>query len=149
MTLEIRLWQKVKKTEGCWLWTAGVDKDGYGLLRNEVGITERVPRLVWKLTKGAIPYDLHVLHTCDSPACCRPEHLYLGTHAANMADMVQKGRANRPEGSKNGRARLTEWTVAYIRQEYARGGITQGELARKYNASRGAVCHALSGYTWA
>jgi hypothetical protein len=77
-----------------------------------------------------------------------PDHLFLGTHQENMADMVAKGRANRPVGARNGRALLTEERVAQIRAEYAGQKVTQGELAKKYGVSRGAICHALSGYTW-
>lgn len=30
LTLEERFWSKVNKTLSCWIWTARVDKDGYG-----------------------------------------------------------------------------------------------------------------------
>jgi hypothetical protein len=35
-----------------------------------------------------------VLHDCDNPPCFRLDHLRLGTHAENMADMRAKGRDN-------------------------------------------------------
>jgi len=33
-----------------------------------------------------------VMHICDNPRCFRYDHLRVGTHAENMADMKAKGR---------------------------------------------------------
>jgi len=53
-----------------------------------------VHRLVWMLFNGD-PGEMHVLHRCDMPACCNPEHLFLGTHLDNMRDMDEKNRCVR------------------------------------------------------
>lgn len=34
-----------------------------------------------------------VMHKCDNPKCCRPDHLDVGTLSDNMKDCVSKGRA--------------------------------------------------------
>jgi len=40
--------------------------------------------------------SIHVMHLCDNPSCYRYDHLRLGTHADNMADMKAKGRRLQP-----------------------------------------------------
>ncbi len=80
---------------GCWLWDGGLDKDGYG--KASVPVTNRSVRAhrvaydAWVSVPGVV-----VMHTCDVPACCNPDHLRSGTQRDNIRDMDLKGR--RPKG---------------------------------------------------
>src|SRR6266404_1810545 len=122
-------WRKaIKSTEpdGCWPWMASRYSQGYGQAHwNNKNV--RANRLAWELTYGSIPEGLCVLHKCDNPPCVNPKHLFLGTVADNSTDMIFKGRQARGEsnwsrlhpeanqGTKNGRAKLTEGQVRTIR----------------------------------
>lgn len=98
-TLEERFWEKVNKTEGCWLWTANTTKDRKGNKRyGLIGAGRRgegmlyAHRVSWELHFGEVPEGMLVLHTCDTPPCVNPSHLFLGTQTVNMQDMIAKGR---------------------------------------------------------
>lgn len=101
--LIVRFWSRVDQSGGplaCWLWTGAVFAvSGYGAFKT----WERqrsCHRMMWELTQGMVPNGLHVLHHCDNRLCCNPAHLFLGTHADNMADMVAKSR--QAKGDRNG-----------------------------------------------
>jgi hypothetical protein len=109
-----RFWSKVKKTKNCWVWTDSIAARGYGRL-----IFDNKPfpahRLSWELHYGKIPGRLCVLHKCDNRRCVRPDHLFLGTRADNVYDMVKKGRGKPCRGETNGRSKLTDNQIREIR----------------------------------
>jgi hypothetical protein len=89
-----RLWARVDRSAGffeCWPWTGTRSPKGYGFIWLD-GTNRRVHRVVYELAIGPIPDDMWVLHHCDNPPCCNPAHLWLGTNADNMRDMLAKGR---------------------------------------------------------
>lgn len=91
-SLAERLAASLVRTEaGCLEWT-GATLKGYG----QIGDGDKVlyaHRVAYVLANGSIPDDVDVLHRCDNPPCCDPAHLFSGTQAENMADMIAKGRA--------------------------------------------------------
>lgn len=99
-----RFWEKVQKTDSCWLWTGGSVPRGYGRFLWPDGRKGYAHRFSYELANGPVPDGLWVLHCCDNPPCVRPDHLWLGTHADNMHDMAAKGRKWHPTHCPHGHA---------------------------------------------
>jgi hypothetical protein len=96
-TTKERLIESVIKIPGkldapCWIWLKSKFDNGYGQQKIK-GKNYRVHRLSYRLFVGEIPKGLLICHKCDQKDCINPEHLFLGTQADNMLDMVQKGRS--------------------------------------------------------
>lgn len=150
-----RFWEKVEKTATCWLWRAFVNPCGYGKLtigsHTDGSYKSAVAsRISWELHNGSIPDGLCVCHHCDTPACVRPDHLFLGTHADNMKDMARKGRhVDCSTGAKSPRAKLTAGQVAEIRTEYARGILSQEKIGKHFGISQAYISKICRGNHWA
>lgn len=84
-------WSLVRKGDGCWEWIGEKHPDGYGQMTRERK-TLKMHRVSWELANGEIPSGMFVLHSCDTPWCVRPDHLFLGTQADNIRDAMHKGR---------------------------------------------------------
>lgn len=106
-----------------------------------------VHRVSWELTFGPIPAGLHVLHRCDNRACVRPDHLFLGNHADNMADMAAKGRYGEHCGEANGNARLTADVVRAIRRRRDEG-VSLRNLAAEFDVAYGTARQVVNRVTW-
>ena len=109
---------------------------------------------------GEIPNTFCVCHTCDNRKCVNPKHLFLGTRADNMQDMLRKGCGNKacgdnqglrrhpervPRGERNGHAKLTDAQVMEIRTAKK----TAQEFAAAFNVSRATIYDIRRYKTWA
>jgi len=81
----------VRPQSRCWMWTSTGKRYGVVAPRGGHGY-QLAHRFSFETFRGQIPKGLYVLHRCDRPRCVNPNHLWLGTQADNLRDMVAKGR---------------------------------------------------------
>lgn len=134
---------------GCLEWTRATDRDGYGVTYYDRR-QWRVHRLVYHLWVGDIPKKQMVLHKCDRPKCCHPDHLFIGDAGTNARDCRDKGRLGIAAGQKAWNARLTDSQAREILETYQwrTKGRTALALARRHHVSVGTVWGILRGETW-
>lgn len=132
-----RFWPKVAKVGECWEWQSHRDRNGYGRFSERSAGAVRVSfahRVAYELSTGERPAA--VCHSCDNPACCRPEHLFPGTQADNMEDRMLKGRAAK---------KLTPEAVLAIR---GRRGESQRKLAKEFGVTQPMIGYVQRGEFW-
>lgn len=119
---------------GCWIWI-GAASERYGSFHfpNYPLTTSKnmvsAHRSALFLYKGIVPESgQEILHKCDNGFCCNPEHLSLGTHQENMADMVHKGR------SPKNKRKLTDEEILEARSLRA-SGVEVKEIAEIFGIS--------------
>lgn len=137
---------------GCWIWTGAKTDKGYGRISRSRGSKRknfRAHRVSYELNKEPIPKNAIVMHTCDVPACINPEHLQLGTHAENSADMVKKGRSARAE--QHGLSKLTCKQVRRILHLYKPHCKVNGgrALAKRFSVNPSTISYIVSGRSFA
>ncbi len=143
LTTEQRFWSKVRKTDSCWLWTACVNACGYGSFHPEKGNC-LAHRFAWQITNGPIPNGLNVLHRCDTPACVKTDHLFLGNHRDNMRDCARKGRFPDRRGELHPYVKLTETDVIAIRTDTR----SNYAIAKSYGRASGCIWNIKQRRTW-
>jgi hypothetical protein len=144
-----RFWAKVNKTDSCWFWLSTINAQGYGQYNKRISgksVSFKAHRVAWEISYGPIPNGMCVCHSCDNPPCVNPEHLFLGTHSENMADMVSKGRGN--IGERHGRSKLTSTQVAEIRSLLSVGELTCTQIASRYGVKHGCISNIRTGRRW-
>jgi predicted XRE-type DNA-binding protein len=140
-----RFWDRVVlQTSGCRTWQGGRQTKGYGVVRRS-GKTYLAHREAYRITYGYLSDNDCVLHECDNPPCCNPLHLFLGSRADNIHDMISKGRELHPSGSENGNSKLTEEQICEIQDLYKTGKFRQAELAERFGVCQSHVSRVVRG----
>lgn len=133
---------------GCWIWVGHWDPAGYGIATSG-GKIMKAHRFSWSINRGDIG-QFKVCHECDVRCCVNPDHLFLGTQAENVADMVAKGRQRAPalRGESNPISRLTTDKVHQIRSLYEAGTVSMAALAERFGVSTMTVQRAITRQSW-
>jgi len=137
----------------CWNWMGAKNDCGYGVIGRGTrchGISKahRVAYEIFHFT------DLHkticVCHICDNPACVNPKHLFLGTQADNVADMIAKGRNTPPpvrKGEEANFAKLTEQQIRQIRK-LSKAGTSSRKIAKSFAVSKTTILQIVNHKSW-
>jgi len=136
-----KFWARVQRSNGCWLWTGTLDYWGYGCVGWH-GIRNRRTHRIAAWLSGLVK-DLdtvkHILHKCDTPACCRPDHLFVGNRSVNTIDCVKKGRHNT--------AKLNFHIAERIRLKSSHG-ISLQKLATQYGVHKKTIWMIVNHKYW-
>jgi hypothetical protein len=144
---------------GCWEWAGSRQKRPSGALSYGVFSMKRrgrsrkllAHRLAWMLMHGPLGAGVVVCHRCDNVACVRPDHLFSGTQADNLADMRAKGRGyvnSFPRGTSHPSAKINEATVREIRELRA-GGLSFAKIGAHVGLHASTVHDIVRGKNWA
>lgn len=137
-----RLWDRTDRTNpsGCWIWRGAKGANGYGVITVN-GKWTPVHRYAWAVTNGEIPPGKMICHTCDTPLCINPAHLFPGTSLENNRDRAAKGRNGDQWGDKNSSAKITQ---AEVEEIFAQCKIiSQKDVARIHGICVGHVYNII------
>ena len=132
------------KNGDCHVWTRCKQKGGYGKIVID-GRRYATSRIAYFIENGVDPGDLQVLHSCDTPACCKKEHLSIGTMRENMTQMQRKGR--NAKGDTHGRRVISKAIAIDAQRRYA-AGESQQSIANLYGVCKMTINLAIRGKTF-
>lgn len=135
---------RCEKSTGCFLWLGAKAGDGYGTITYK-GMQHYTHRLMYEAVKGPVGNSF-VLHTCDNPACCNPDHLFLGSQQDNMTDKRLKGRARKDVGENSPISKLTDELVTKIYLQ--KGKISGKKLAKQLGLGNTIVYYIWEKRRW-
>jgi hypothetical protein len=134
----------------CWLWTGAlINSYGHGQFKWDEKNIQTAHAAAYELFVGR-RHGLFVLHSCDTPGCINPKHLWLGTQQQNIEDMINKGRMGKHDnsGDKNPNTKLSNNQVRKIRDLYNTGKYSEKKLARKFDTKQGIINGIVNNRSW-
>ena len=145
-----KFWDKVLipfESSECWMWQAYRDKHGYGRFRKPGKNQVPAHRIAYQIAYGPVDQATLICHTCDTPPCVNPRHLFAGTPQDNMNDKIKKGRSNTPRGEQK-TCKLSEAAVRELRKRYIPGVLSMNKLATEFGVDAETVRDVIRGKTW-
>jgi hypothetical protein len=121
---------------GCWIARGAATAEGYPVL-SFGGRETTASRFMLGRKLGRDLTEMEfACHTCDTPRCVNPDHLWAGSHGDNMRDMVSKGRHRKTyvRGSAMPQAILTESQIPEIRARH-QAGESLSAIAKDYGVN--------------
>jgi hypothetical protein len=142
-SLKCKIFDGLQKQEnGCWLYkksSSGI----YSKLRWNLK-WYLAHRISYEAFVGIIPNKKLVCHSCDTPKCINPSHLFLGTQADNVRDAFEKNR--KPVGEKNHFSRFTDGQIEEMRLLKSQG-FTYLRLVKIFNCSMSTIVGVVKNHT--
>lgn len=131
----------VDDEDSCWPWFRINHSHGYGqfLYEGKMYYAHVFSFIHLKNDGEPLPLGVKVCHTCDTPSCVRPSHLFKGSHKENMEDMTRKERNTQ---------KLMASMVLDIRAEYSQRILSQREIARIYGISQTMIGYIVRREQW-
>ena len=141
-----RFWRAVdvRGEDDCWLWKNGTSKGGYGAFGIN-NVLYRANRVAYVIANGEPGDGMVVCHSCDTPRCVNPRHLFAGTQKQNMQDKSAKRRCRLGVGHHS--SKLSEDLVRAIREAW-NSGESQMSLSRRYGVGQSVISEIVHRKAW-
>lgn len=145
-SFDARFWSGLRDisflSDACWEWQRYCcPSTGYGRLAGPDGYKKiGAHRASWAIHFGDIPAGMFVLHKCDNRKCVNPDHLFLGSHQDNMADMRDKGRGSNPPRPAPGRSKLERKEANKVRMGTSKTECKRGHTLPDYKPGKTRKC---------
>lgn len=134
---------ELEASTGCVIYTGFWEANGQGKVRVGAHVRNLARATAWVYIEG---FRIHgperAVRTCDSPACCNPDHLMV---VSSQAEAMKLQRFAGKLG--DGTHRLTRAKAEALRVFVARGGSID-EAAKKFGIAARAVRYVIMGRTW-
>jgi len=140
-------WAKIDRSGGpekCWPWLGRKNSAGYGQIRyHGVDLTaHRLAAFFYGLLDNATgPVNRKgsgfILHQCDNPACCNPNHFKVGTARENLMEAIERGLMRYNYGTGHHMTVLSDDDVRSIRRRWPH--VSQGVLAKEYGVTQACI----------
>ena len=139
--LKQRFLSYLKRDGDCLIFSGGLVKGGYGWFNTPVGLPNLAHRFAFLLHNDILESKLLICHSCDTPACCNPNHLFQGTYQDNSDAKLRKNRDFKPIGEKNPKCVLSDAQVLEIRKLKLETSKTYVEISCLYGVTPETISH--------